>query len=262
MSIWGGLIGAAGSVLSSGMSLLGGLSANHQSAKEARRARKMLDRLSRTQHQREVEDLRAAGLNPILSAGGSGAAVSTPPTASIDNPARGVQFDLNIFKNMAELDRLESEKSYLDAQSAKAAADVTQGAARTAAEVSRLSSAAALDRSRAEHQSIINRYEDLNRQFEIDLKAYGKNQAILNYRRSEFQLQKDMNDVDFWNSPYGRRIRELQELRNALPQGAILDLVNRGFFNVKSKRPVYRNYGGTEWRHFPWEGYRVNEIIK
>lgn len=58
---------------------------NAWSAQEAQKVRDWQEGLSNTAHQREVQDLKAAGLNPILSAHGNGASVPSGAQASIDN---------------------------------------------------------------------------------------------------------------------------------------------------------------------------------
>lgn len=97
-----------------GAALIGGGSSIGSSAINAwsvERQMRFQERMSNTAHRREMTDLRAAGINPLLTANGSGASSPSGASFHAENPASGVaELYLQKQKNKEEIELLKQQK--------------------------------------------------------------------------------------------------------------------------------------------------------
>lgn len=82
---------------------------NKANAKQAGLNRDFQAEMSNTAHQREVEDLKKAGLNPILSAGGGGSSTPSGSQATMQAPEIDPMLEENLSNARAQRDNVKAD---------------------------------------------------------------------------------------------------------------------------------------------------------
>ncbi len=108
-----------GPLMGGAASMFGQQSANQAASAQSLRQMDFQERMSNTAHQREVADLRAAGLNPILSANAGASSPGGAQAAQLSTLGAGVSSAKEVARTSADISNLKELNKQIQAQTSK-----------------------------------------------------------------------------------------------------------------------------------------------
>lgn len=183
--------------------------------------------MSNTAHQREIKDLRRAGLNPILSGGGMGA--STPQGAAGDVSVAPVRSEgdaistaMDVFRTVAQAMKTNADREFVQSVATpKAQAETAKTKSETMPRIENIAKLKTQINAIATENYKNQMDADLKEQLRIEsrkvvenLEKTGKNLDVTQ-RQMKAELQRMLADEEIYNGEAGYWIRLIEKLAPA-----------------------------------------------